>query len=356
LAAGNNTKHSIIIPTFNRPDLLRRILSYYDSCGERYKVIVADSSSEENKALNSRVVTSVSNLNIQYLDNYPVTLNPGHKFADLMNYVQEEYCVFCADDDFVTPHGINKSVDFLEKNRDFVVAHGRYVFFHLETNSQGEQRFIWESAYTAESIRSPQAEDRLTEHLSRYFLPTIYAVHRTDVLKKAYRELINCHVSPILFGELLPSMFTMIYGKMECLDVFYMARTRHEAKHWPMDLREAINAGKYDEEYAKFRDCLATHMNRQSQMDIEKSKKVIDTAMAAYINRHYPLKSKAGRVLDSLNLPGWADKGISRSYEILAGRKKIRKQAIELSPGSKNYEDLEKIRLHVLSSLKMSDK
>jgi glycosyltransferase domain-containing protein len=347
---------SIIIPTYNRPDYLRRILSYFDSFQESCQVIVADSSSDANKKLNEDIISSVSNLKINYLDNYAPEIVSHHKYADAVSYVDTEYCLFCADDDFITPRGIKKSVDFLEKNGDFVVAHGRYIFFHLETSGKGEPRFIWEAAYAAESLRSPLPEERLTTHLSQYLLPTIYAVHRTDVLKKAYRELINSHVSPILFGELLPSMLVPVQGKAECLDVLYMARTRHEAKHWPMDLKEAMNAGVYDEEYAKFRDCLAAHLSQHSPLDIEKSKQVIDNAMSVYMDRHYPEKSQAGRVLDALNLPGWADKGMERSYEALAGLKKTKKQAIDLSPGSRNYEDFEKIRLHVLSSLKVSDR
>jgi glycosyltransferase domain-containing protein len=341
---------SIIIPTYNRPDYLRRILNYYDSFRENFNVIVADSSAAAGKKLNRDIIASAANLKISYFDHYSPEIVSHHKYADVINYATTEYCLFCADDDFITPHGINKAVDFLEKNGDFAVAHGRYVFFHLKTSGEGEKQFIWESAYAAESIRSDTAEDRLTAHLSRYFLPTIYAVHRTDVLKTAYQELMRSQVSPILFGELLPSMVTLIHGKMECLDVFYMARTRHADKHWPMDLREAMNTGIYDKEYAKFRDCLAAQLSRQSPLDIEKSKKVVDGAMSAYIERHYPVKSKAGRLYNSLHLPGWADKGIKKLYGTPAGIKGINERAVDFSPGAKNYEEFEKIRLQVLAS------
>ena len=47
-------KVSIIIPTYNRPAYLRRILDYYDSFGEDFKIIVADSSSDENKIKKNR--------------------------------------------------------------------------------------------------------------------------------------------------------------------------------------------------------------------------------------------------------------------------------------------------------------
>jgi glycosyltransferase involved in cell wall biosynthesis len=51
------TMVSIIIPTFNRPAYLKRILRYYHQYGSALSVIVADSSSEENKKLNKETIT-----------------------------------------------------------------------------------------------------------------------------------------------------------------------------------------------------------------------------------------------------------------------------------------------------------
>ncbi|MBA7581945.1 hypothetical protein ES708_23862 [subsurface metagenome] len=51
----NNTKMNnlctIIIPTYNRPDRLKRLLDYYNKYGKNFNIIVADSSSKENKRL-----------------------------------------------------------------------------------------------------------------------------------------------------------------------------------------------------------------------------------------------------------------------------------------------------------------
>ena len=45
---------TIIIPTYNRSDYLRRILSYYNE-------YVADSSSDETKKMNKETISSLSN-------------------------------------------------------------------------------------------------------------------------------------------------------------------------------------------------------------------------------------------------------------------------------------------------------
>ena len=352
------TDCTIIIPTYNRPTYLRRILDYYDSFGEGFKIIVADSSSDENKRINKDIISSGSNLDIQYLDSYPTEINLYRKIADVVNYAQEKYCVFCADDDFVTPNGIKQAVDFLESNPDFAIAHGRYISFWLERRKIG-QYFRWQPTYSALSIRFEHPEQRLTYHLANYCTPTLYAVHRSTLLKTLYKEVLTSTVNPVLFGELLPSMLTLIYGKVKCLDVLYAARDQSSIRvGYLLTLKDAIEAGTYDETYAKFRDCLSMHLSKQSQLDIEESGQAVDEAMSAYMNKYYyPSKSKIryistkmGHMLDYLNLPDWLDRGIRRPYTRLTESRSTRKASIDMSPSSKHYDDFNKIRQHVLAS------
>ena len=126
------TKCNIIIPTYNRPAYLRRILGYYGDYGRDFNVIVADSSSDDIKAINEETISSTSKTDIEYLGDYTPDVNPYTKVADAVNHAGEQYCVLCADDDFVTPDGIRQSVDFLEENPDFAIAHGRYINFYLK--------------------------------------------------------------------------------------------------------------------------------------------------------------------------------------------------------------------------------
>jgi len=353
---------NIIIPTYNRPDYLHQILSYYDSFREGFKIIVADSSSDENKQLNKEVISSVTNLDIRHIDSYSPELNPHHKFADAVNYAEEKYCVFCADDDFVTPNGIKQSVDFLEKNPDFVVAAGRYISFSLQNGKARKRKFRWKFAYSTYSIEFPNPETRFEYHLSRYNRPTIYGVHRSDVLKTIYKEVLKSEADPAFFGELLASMLTLIYGKMKCLDVLYAARCEQAVGiGWPT-LRDAIEAGIFDEKYARFRDCLATNLSKKSQLDIQESGKLVDKAMSAYLNKHMlrpvvPLpKSRKRTALDSLHLPDWMDRGIVALYALLSTALIVKLPLLynrlfvkPAYPLSKHGGDFKKIRLHVLS-------
>ena len=349
---------TILIPTYNRSYYLRRILSYYNEYAGNYDIIVADSSSDENKKRNKKIISLFSNINILYI-NYHSEIHPHHKFTDALNHVNTKYCVFCADDDFVAPNGIDQSTDFLEKNPDFTVAHGYYISFYLKNDKRKKQHFYWDPIYPYKSITFPDAEHRLTEHFSNYSVPTFYAVHRTDFLKMIFKETMD-FTDDYRFGELLPSVLTLIHGKMKCLDVLYTARESIPASAGGRaeTIRNFVKNGSYNEKYVKFRDCLVVHLSKMSQLEVEESKKVVDKAMSSYTAK-YPKDYKSSVIhkmkefLDHLRLPEKINRGIKAVYRKLFLPKQKDsflnlKSSIE-NPSSKYYDDFNKIRLHVLT-------
>ena len=340
---------TIIIPTYNRPRYLKRILSYYNEYVGNYNIIVADSSSDENKKRNEEIISSFSNINISYI-NYPSEINPSYKIADALNHVNTKYCVFCADDDFIIPNGIDQSIDFLEKNPDFTVAHGYYISFYLKNDKRKKQHFYWDPIYPYKSITFSDAKYRLNYQFSNYY-PTFYAVHRADFLKMIFEETTE-FTDDYRFGELLPSMLTLIYGKMKYLDVLYAARENIPGSSGQSseNMVDFIKAGTHDEKYAKFRDCLAMHLSKKSQLDLEESKRAVDDAMSAYTKKN-SLINKVSNALDYLRLPDWIDEGIRTLYRKLFLSKQMRmeyfRSSVDVS-SSKYYDDFDKIRLHVL--------
>lgn len=85
---------TITIPTYNRPNRLRRLLDYYNKYGKNFNIIVADSSTDENKLQNKKNISVFSNLDILYLDHNSSKINLFHKFADMVNYVEKNIVCF----------------------------------------------------------------------------------------------------------------------------------------------------------------------------------------------------------------------------------------------------------------------
>jgi hypothetical protein len=159
------------------------------------------------------------------------------------------------------------------------------------------------------------------------------------------------------FRELLLSMLALIYGKMKCLDVFYAAREfiPDSGGMINKNLKDFVEDGTYGKKYAKFRECLAMHLSKKSQLDAEESKRVIDNAMSVHMRKLYPYKniliSKMNNALDYLRLPDWMNDEIIMLYWKLFVPKQMRMQDFMSSLGrssSKYYDDFNTIRHYVL--------
>ena len=154
-------KVTLMIPTFNRASYLFRILDYYRLYAPGLKILVGDSSSDENKATNKKIISTFQNLDITYLGHYSSDIHSFFKVCGMSKHVNTPFCVICADDDFITPEGMAQSAEFLENNPDYTVAHGHYIAFWTELSDTG---FCWEPCYAYESNTSPDPVVRFLTH------------------------------------------------------------------------------------------------------------------------------------------------------------------------------------------------
>ena len=311
-------KYTIIIPTYNRPDYLKRLLSYYDSYNIECKIIIADSSSEDNKIENKRISSHFTNLNILHVADYPYTISPNNKFCDILNHVNSKYALFCADDDFITPNGIRQSIGFLENNPDYSVAHGVYLSFQIIPKAGNMCKSIWNTRDLPISVTSSDSKYRVN-HYMKYFSsnPIFYSVYRTDFLKMILKESIK-YTDDLLFGELLLIFLTLIHGKSKCLDILYCARNTSSDSHEYSSMHDYVNDEAFEQKLAKFKLCLANHLKETSNGDIGEFNEMIDKWMYARISNREQNQSilfqKIKVIFDNLELPNWVDKKIRFVY------------------------------------------
>jgi glycosyltransferase domain-containing protein len=275
----------IVIPTFNRPDYLKRLLNYYKESGVNFRFIIADSSTPQNKKKNKKIIKNFSNLEIKYLDHFPPTLQQHYKFIEMVKYVKAPFCVFCADDDFIVPEAIIECVRFLKNNPDYSTAHGTYIGFYEFKLLGIFKQLWWKYRYHNESIESTKPLKRVSDHLENYTLLT-WSVRRTDVVKKIYQEFAKTTIDPILFpefGEMLPDLLTVIYGKVKKLNTFYAARQYFgSVSNYYLTLAQARKVGIYQENYEEFKKSLLKSLV-QDGVTKELAEKTIDKAIEQYI-------------------------------------------------------------------------
>lgn len=344
------SKIDLFIPTYNRPDFLERLLNYYQDLAVKYRIIVADSSSVRNKKLNKKIILKFPRLNILYLDKFNPLQVSHQKFAEMVKVAEAKYTVFCADDDFLIPSGIDEAVNFLDKNKDYSSAHGTYIAFYINSNLPFFKKFIWRYIYPYESIADENPLTRVSKHLGNYY-QVLWAVRRTDHLKTVYKEFLKSRTDPVLFGELLPDILTLIYGKMKRLNTFYSARQAFSTAYgyWP-SLQDAIEAGNYKAEYNNFRKSIAKNLKTVSGIPEEDAYRIIDASMQRYL-KHSAQEHMTGRI--NLFLRKFPDflSNLMRQLHILYLYSKKNSGRIGYidNPESKYFKDFEILKKHVIN-------
>jgi len=221
---------TILLPTQNRPLLLQRAIKFYEKEGLPYKIFVIDSSDSSNKSRVRGIVES-SNLDIKLFD-YVFGVNPYEKQLESLSSVDSEYVLFMGDDDFVFPEAMVKCVEFLDKHKDYTVAHGRsYLFTAEDSGRAGGIKSIEE--YPQAALVSEHPEKRFKAHM-RNWTTSAYSVQRTKNMKEifAFHRLFN---NDIRLMEIHWYATNVIRGKVAKLDLAYMFRQSSVRKEWSCD-------------------------------------------------------------------------------------------------------------------------
>lgn len=174
---------TLMIPTYQRPDLLKRCLQYFYGCGGAgIPALVLDSSPPDIAKQNQQVVREFPHAQIK---NFPdVGLYSGlfEKIVHGSQLVQTPYVTICADDDLVIPANMKKCVDALEQDGGAVAAHGTYLSLIMSKDNSCAQ-LGWE--YKSPSLNATTAQGRLSQLLANYEA-TFYAVYRTNKVSEVF--------------------------------------------------------------------------------------------------------------------------------------------------------------------------
>jgi glycosyltransferase domain-containing protein len=208
-------RYTLVIPTYNRPEELGRLLRFLAYQQASFPVLVLDSSRPDLHELN---LASCRGLAVKVtLKRFDPAISPWEKFARGAELVETEFASLCADDDLVLVSGIRAIVDFMEKNADFSVAHGWYFSFYL-SGALGLTKVV----YRSPTLGAEDPIERLWQLFSNYEAIT-YGIHRTEVLRKSLA--LAQGVRSMLWRELLGGAVAAVSGKVARLPVLYSGRS-----------------------------------------------------------------------------------------------------------------------------------
>lgn len=205
---------TLVIPTYNRPEHLYRLLKYYEGKQTDVSILVLDSSNKLNKNKNKQIITNLLQ-SINYLS-FPEEITPGTKLFRGLESVKTEFCVFCADDDLIFLDGIKAALLFLMKNDDFVCVDGIYINF-----SQINMDVVINIEYALKGAEGESVGERLFKFYQNYE-SIFYGVYRVRDLYKIFSGV--SQNQSLHFQELFQSTATLLMGKTHRMPIIYAAR------------------------------------------------------------------------------------------------------------------------------------
>lgn len=288
---------TIVVPSFNRPAFLARLLGYYEACGAPFPLHILDSSHAAGADPRVRKLCAATQAAYR---RYDAAMLPTLKIADGLQHVTTPYVVLWADDDLMVPRGLAAGVGFLEAHPEFSVAHGRSGLFQTGV-VQGRTALLGVQPYPQRAYTAPQAAQRVTECLTDYTTNLFYSVHRTAQLRDnvqrclAYGLGVAHPPQPIhradWWVELTLACLSIIHGKAWQVGGLYMMRDRHEgADSWELgsakiDHFDWVVSDSFSVAHRAFTECVAGALARQDGLSPSQAEAVVKRAFWSHLAR-----------------------------------------------------------------------
>lgn len=266
---------TIIIPAHNRPERLQRLLNFYADTDVH--ILIPDSSD----ALYRGSIPNPERTLYRHLPRM-------HFFDKLLRVIDEirtPYVLYCADDDFAIPSGIDAVTDFLDNNPDFSIAQGHYLTF--TPKADGSVEFLPRYIRNFDNrIDNATAIDRLNNRRQQY-ASLLYGVTRSDIFKKIYsfcfRRDGSRRFSNLFLAEEYFNFAMLAHGKYATMPVFFSARERIEgsATVTTVPVRTVKTSPKYADEFAGYIEALSLMFADATGENFTKAEAVMREASAA---------------------------------------------------------------------------
>lgn len=242
---------TLIIPTYNRPEFLARLIKYYASKKTDIKFLILDSSDEKIQPLNQKSCVVLGN-SITYV-NFSHTIPVATKLLEGLKLVTTDFTAFCADDDLVFIDGLSSALTFLINNPQYVCVDGIYLNFNqIENNIH----LVIEYATKGISAENPGA--RLFQLYQKYESLFYGVFKKNDAI--AIFTGVSQNTS-LHYQELFQATAALLLGKSHRLPIFYAARQHCDPAEvtrdkWQTYYWFADNAKEFLEHYVIYRKIL----------------------------------------------------------------------------------------------------
>jgi len=226
---------TIIIPTRNRFDEVKKLLLYYKNFDFKGHIFLLDSSKESIFQKTKKYLRELKNKKVKH---YRFIGRPFECTKHVSNKINTKYVCWSGDDDYYIIQGIKDSISILEKNKKIDALNGLSIVAKINS-----KRFsIYDSFYSI----NPKPVERLRKILSNYRVP-IFSIFRTNIFKKIMKYIpskLNRNLCPnrIIHDEYLESFLMVYFNKIHKYNFPFLIRTIPEKKYAKVSIDNLIKA------------------------------------------------------------------------------------------------------------------
>lgn len=284
--AGSLDEFTLVVPTYNRPAHLSRLLAYYKRQRVSPRILVLDSSRPEVMEQNRRRSHDFGERCSHH--EFGASVPVASKLHEGLAKVVTPYCGFCADDDVVFLRSVGAALHFLTKNPAHVCCDGIYLNFH-EAGHDVQLRI----EYASDGIEIDHPAARVFRLMQRYE-SLFYGVFRTPDLANIFagvRQIDSLH-----YQELFQAVGALLIGKSHRLPLIYAGRQSCEPAdpardRWQTFYWFAQDRQEFLEHYRTYRGVLRDFYDRHGagpKLDHAQLEQALDLAHTVFFSVNCP--------------------------------------------------------------------
>lgn len=271
---------TLIVPTRNRPDFLKRLLSYYARVKFPHSIVIGDASDlkglQENKSL---VHEFAKTLRVEHCHHEGFSI--ARSVEDLNRNIQTPFVALLGDDDFLLLEGIEKCIQFLESHPNHAAAHGKgFLFLLNKSGSLGKIKAL--SGYPQPQVTDLKASHRLLKYLDQYAVG-LFSVHRKEVWQNMWKGTSGIE-DTAFSAEILPCCLSVVSGRNAELNCPYLLRQGHDRRFLLPDPFDWISDPKWPCGFQIFSKRLEDEIAKKDGVTLAAAREVVKEAFWGYLN------------------------------------------------------------------------
>ncbi len=274
-----NNKITLILLLKDRINYTFRWMDFANNHLNKFKILIADGGKDLEIENHLRNTQNYPKLKYQYL-RFPFDENYSDYFKKVflsLEMATTEYSILLDNDDFVFPISIIKSIEFLDKNKNYSTCRGQIIPFKVNLE-------VFYKEHKQTSLYEDDLLGRLGKDI-KTILPTFYDVHRTKNHLNSYKKFYELDVNELLLIEVYPFFIDIIDGNIGRLDMPFLYREQNSINSFHKEfiykygsLFERLIFGTLSSDYKKtirsISDVLSSRINFSKKDSLDFIKKI----------------------------------------------------------------------------------